>query len=143
VQELAKAAYARGVDAGEVAAEQERARLVEDHPVADPVTEGTADRVDELAEPADHVAVRPAAALLEHLGEVPVVEGDPRFDTVLEAAVDHPAVEVEAGLVDTAEAVGEHPWPGDGEPLGVEAEIGDDAGVGVVAVVEVACFLAV
>ena len=73
-------------------------RLVEDHPVLHPVAERVGHHADVLLEPADDVAVRPAAAVLERLGQVPVVQRDPRFDAGFEARVDDPGVEVEPGL---------------------------------------------
>ncbi len=50
--------------------------------------------------------LRPAAAVLQRLRQVPVVERDERPDPGLEEAVDEPVVEVQPGRVDPPDAVG-------------------------------------
>ena len=62
----------------------------------DPVAEGADDGGGVVGEPAGDVAVEPAAPVVEHLREVPVVERDDGPDAVLQQAVDEPRVEVEA-----------------------------------------------
>ena len=59
-----------------------------------------------LREGVDGLAGRPAAAILERLRQVPVVQRDERLDAVREQLVDEAVVEVEAGLVHAAAAAG-------------------------------------
>ena len=137
-QRRVETSLARRVHPGQVAAVHEAARLVEDHPVAHPVAEVLGHQCRVLAEPADHVSVGPTAAVLEGLGEVPVVERQPGFDAPLEVGVDQAGVEVEPGLVHPAGARGQDPRPRHREPLGTEAQFAHQVGVGLVAVVVVA-----
>ena len=80
----------------------------------------------------------PAAAILERLRQVPVVERDERLDAVREQLVDEAVVEVEAGGVHAAAALGEDPRPRDREAVGVETERAHQADVVAIAVVGVA-----
>src|SRR4051812_25344830 len=85
------------VDSQQLTDRGEAQRLVEDHPVLDPITESPGDDRDVLLEPIEDLAVGPAAPILERLGKVPVVERHPWLDAAGEALVHHPAVEVEPG----------------------------------------------
>ena len=68
------------------------------------------------------VARRPAAGVLEHLGQVPVVERDDRLDAGCEELVDEASVEVQARLVDGARARRQDARPGDAEAIGRQAQ---------------------
>ncbi len=70
------------------------------------------------------VADPPAAALLQSLGQVPVVEGEEGGDAPGVEPLDQAPVEVEAALVDAAGPLGEHARPGHREPVGPGAETG-------------------
>ena len=72
-----------------------------------------------------------------------MVEGDERRDAAGEEAVDEAVVEGEAGLVHLAGAGGQDAWPGDGEPVCLQAERGHQVEVVVEAVVVVARHVAV
>ena len=63
---------------------------------------------------------RPAAAILERLRQVPVVERHARLDAASQQLVDQPIVEVEAALVDRALGLGQDAGPRDREAVGVE-----------------------
>ena len=84
------------VDAAGVAQHGDDVRLVDRDPVLDPVAEPSGHDPGELPEDACHVAVQPAAAVLQLLREVPVVERDHRLDAGLAQLVDEPVVEVQA-----------------------------------------------
>src|SRR6185369_3586446 len=75
-----------------------------------------------VREPARHVSVPPAAAILEHLRQVPMEEREHGRDAGLEQRVHEPVVERQAGLVHAPRASGEHPAPGDREAIGAEPE---------------------
>ncbi len=115
---------AGGVHSGAVAQEGGAPRLVQGGDPRDPVAQRAADDVGELGEVVRGLPVEPAATVLEHLGEVPVVEREHRGDVAFEQPVHQSLVEVEPGLVDLAGAVGEHARPGDREPVGAEPERG-------------------
>ena len=123
----------RSVPTAAVAEEGRAPRLVEGDEVLDPVAEGVGDVPGILRKPVCRVARRPAARVLERLREVPVVEGRPRRDATVEERVDQPAVEVHPGLVHRSGAGRLHAWPGDREAVGVDAEVGHQVDVLLVA----------
>ena len=73
-QEVGQAATARCVDSHQVPARGEDVGLVEDHPVRDPVAQGSCHPLRVVGEAARQVALGPAAGVLQGLGQVPVVE---------------------------------------------------------------------
>ena len=107
----------RSVLAAEVPEERRAPRLVERRPGADSVTEDRVHVRRVVGEEVGGVAVGPAALLLKRLRQVPVVEGQPRRDALLEQGVDESRVEVEALRVDRA-AVGTNPRPRRREAVG-------------------------
>src|SRR6266545_3847628 len=123
--------------AGGVTEERRAPRLVQGRPVAHAVAQGLVDEGAVLDEVAHHLAVGPAAGVLERLREVPVVQRDPRFDAALQQAVDQAGVEVEALGVGRSAALWLDAWPGAREPVGTEAEVGHEGRVLPVAVVVV------
>ncbi len=134
---------ARGHLAFEVADPGRAGRLVEGGPVGDAVAEAFGHDRGVGGEVLGRLALGPAAAVLEGLGQVPVVEGDGGGDARLQEAVHQLVVEREALGVDRAVAAGEHPGPGDGQPVGVGAELAHQADVLAPAVVVVAGDVAV
>ena len=119
---FAQVAVPRRVLAEEVAQERAAPRFVQRDPVLHPVAEPPRDDVGVLDERLSSQPRRPAAAILQHLGQIPVVEGDVRLDAGLQQAIRQPAVEVQPGLVDLAVAVRQDPRPRDGEAIGLQAE---------------------
>ena len=117
------------VHAGRVAQVRRAPRLVERRPPAHAVAERVVDHGRVVHEALHGVAVGPAAGVLQGLGEVPVVERDEGLDAGLQQAVDQPPVEVQAELVHGAGALGQHAWPCDREPVGAEAEVGQQRDV--------------
>lgn len=128
---------ARGVHAAAVAEERGAERLVDRRPVAHAVAECAVDDRRVVGEPGSRVTLRPAAGVLQGLRQVPVVERQHRRDTVAQHLVDQPVVEGEPGR-GRRPAVRLHPRPRDGEPVGVESQVGQQADVLGVAVVVVA-----
>ncbi len=95
----------------------------------------------ELREQVRGVAVGPAALFLECLRQVPVVERQPRQNVLLQEGVNQAGVVVQPLLVDSGLAthpVRTHSSPRGGEPVGLNAEVLHERGVGVVEVVLVA-----
>jgi hypothetical protein len=84
-----------------------------------------------------------AVAVLEGLGQVPVVQGGEGLDPGLQQRIDQAAVEVEALGVGLAGALGEDPGPGDREPVGGRADVLHQRHVLPVAVVVVVGHIAV
>lgn len=112
--------------------------FVERGPVPHPVPQAPGHDLGVRREVLGGLARGPAAAVLEHLGQVPVVEGHGRGDAGGQQGVDQLVVEVEALGVDRAVAAGDHARPGDGQAVGVGAEPAHQADVLAPAVVVVA-----
>ena len=104
----------------------------------DAVAESSRNGLHVLGEGPDRRPVGPAAAILERLRQVPVVERHERLDAGGEQLVDEPVVEVEPGRVHLSAAVREDPGPRDGEPERADAELAHQRDVVAVPVVEVA-----
>ena len=66
-----------------------------------------------------------------------MVDGDDGRDVDGEQPVDELVIVIERLVVDAASAIGQHAWPGDGEAIGVDAELTDDVDVFLPAVVTV------
>jgi hypothetical protein len=98
-------------------------RLIEGGPSPDAVAERAVHQRSVLGETQGGVARRPAAAILERLGQVPVVQREPRIDVMREQLVDEPPVVVEAAVVTGPATRRLYPGPGHGEAVGVEAEL--------------------
>jgi hypothetical protein len=90
------------MDAIGMAEEGEDRRLVERHPILDPVAKPRCEQGGVVGEPADHLRVGEPAAVLQHLGQVPVKEVDEWLDAGPEQGVDEAPIEIEAALVDNA-----------------------------------------
>ena len=92
-------------------ADPEGDRLVESSPPGDTVSETIERDTRVLGEPLSDVAVGPATPVLQRLGQVPVVKRDVGGDSCFEQFVKEPIVEVDALLVDGADAVGQQARP--------------------------------
>src|SRR5205807_10070295 len=93
----ARIALARGVNANLVAEERAAPRLVQSDPGAYPIAQAPADGLGVVSEGVGGVRRRPAARVLERLGQVPVIQGRPGLDAGLEQPVDELLVPVEPG----------------------------------------------
>jgi hypothetical protein len=93
------------------------------------ITEMLADERGVVAEPAANIAVHPAALVLQRRRQVPMIERRIGLDAAFEHAVEQAVVEVDAGLVDGAGALGDQPRPGKGEAIGIKAAIADQVEV--------------
>jgi hypothetical protein len=121
-----------------VALFHEGGELVDGEEVAHPVAELLGDIAGVVGERLGGVLGLPAApAVLEGLGQVPVVQGGKGLDPGAQQGVHQAAVEVQALWVGLAGALGEDPWPGDREPVGRRAEVPQQGDVLLVAVVVV------
>ena len=92
-----------------------------------PVAEGRRHQAGVVGEQLRRVAGRPAALVLQRLGQVPVMQRDHRRDPALQQRVDEPAVVGQAGRVRSAAALGLDARPGDGEPVGAGRQPGDQS----------------
>ena len=97
----------RRMDAVGMAEEGEDGRLVERHPILDSVAQLRCEQGGVVGEPADDLRVGEAAAVLQHLWQVPVEEVDEWLDARPEQGIDEALVEVEAALVGDACPVGQ------------------------------------
>ncbi len=128
---------AGGVDAGAVAEEGAAPGFVEGGPGLHPVAQGVGGEGRVLGEPLGGGALGPAARVLQFLRQVPVVEGGDGLDALLQQAVDEAPVEVEALLYGGTAAGGPDAGPGEGEPVGAQAQFGHEGDVLAPAVVVV------
>ena len=109
--------------AGDVPEAGRAERLVQRRPPPDTVAEVAHHHVDVVGERLGGGALGPAALVLEHLRQVPVVQRDVRLDAGVEQVVDELRVEVEPGLGRLAAAVGQHPGPRHREAVGGHTEV--------------------
>ncbi len=137
-QRVEEQPLAGGVLAQPVAEQGEFGRLVDGDPHVHAVPEPLGDGVRVRGEAVRRVPYEPAAALLQRQRRVPVEER--RHGPYARRAqfVDEPVVEVQAGLVDGAAAVGVDAGPGEGEAVRADAEPRQQGDVLAVAVVVVA-----
>ena len=80
----------------------------------------------------------PPAFVLEALREIPVEQGEERLYTRFQQPVHQPVVEVQAGLVDRASALGHHPGPRHREAIGRQSQVLHDPDVVAPSVVVIA-----
>ena len=113
---------ARGMHAAAVAEDRDAGRLVDGHIAPDAAAKALCDELGIAAEGRDDVAVEPAAFVLQGAGQVPVIEGDHRFDAVFQKFVNQLVVKAQTGFVDFAVAVGDDPGPADREAVSLDAE---------------------
>ena len=117
-------------------------RLVVGDPLRHGVPQLRRDERGVLGEAVRGVALAPAAAVLQRLRQIPVVERRDGLDPALEQAFGQPPVEVEARRVGRPAARRLHPRPGDREAVALEAQLGHQIQVGLPAAVVVARRLA-
>ena len=126
------------MDAVGVAEEGKDGRLVERHPILDPVAQARCEQRGVVGEPAHDLRVGEAAAILQRLRQVPVEQVDQWLDTRAKQGIDEALVEVEAGLVDGAGPRGQDARPADAEAIRARPQIGHQPDVLRVAVVVIA-----
>jgi hypothetical protein len=122
-EEVVEVAAARGVEARQVPHHREDAGLVEDRPLFHAVAEGPYAGLGVIGESRGGVPLGPAAAVLERLRQVPVVEGGEGADPGRQQRVDQPGVVVRALGIDRARSIREQAGPGDGEAIAVEVHL--------------------
>ncbi len=104
-------AMAGGMRAGDVALLHRLQGLVDRDPHRRLIANPLGQHVSKLTEVLRGVAIGPAAALLERLRQIPVVDRDNRPDPVQVELFDEPAVIVEPALIHRAAAARQHPRP--------------------------------
>jgi hypothetical protein len=107
-------------------------------PVLDPVAQSARDRIGHGDEGVDGGALVPAAALLQDLRQVPVVERGPGLQSAFQHAVDQALVEIQPPGVGRAAGFAEDARPGDRKTVGIRAQAARDVQVFGPAVVMVA-----
>ena len=138
LQGAGETARAGSVDAVLMAQMRGDLRLVVGDPQTDAIAEAARHLLGKVREIARRIARRPAAAGLQPLRQVPVVQGRQRGDGMLQQRVGQGVVEVESGAVDRAATTRIDARPGDREAVGVQAEARHQRHVLAVAVVVVA-----
>ena len=117
-ERLAGRVHAQGVAVG-----GDRGGLVDSHPAAHAVPEGSRGDGGEVPQPVGRVPVHPAAGLIQGQWGVPVVERGHRGNAVGEQQVDQPVVEVQPGRVHGPAAAGLDPGPGQRKPVRVDPQL--------------------
>ena len=117
------------VNADGVAEEAADGWFVHRQPGGDEVGEALEHHVGELGEPHGSLGARPTAARLERVRQRPVVERGQRRDLALEQRFDQALVVVEPTRLDSPDTVGEDAGPRDLEPVGGDAEGGEQLDV--------------
>ena len=107
-----------------IAGEGHGGRLVVGDPVLRSVAQTTGHDGGVFGKSEGGVAGRPAAAVLQGLRQVKVVQGNEGLDAVGEEGVHQAVVEVQAFPVHLPGALGQHPGPGDREAIGLQADLG-------------------
>ena len=107
-------------------------------PVLHAVAQAARHRVDKGEVGVDGGALVPAAAVLQVLRQVPVVEGGPGLQAAFQHAVHQARIEIQALFVGLAAHLGEDARPGDREAVGVQSHVAADVEVFRPAVVVVA-----
>jgi hypothetical protein len=125
-------------DTGAVAHPGKGPGHVEGGPDGDAVAEMFGENARVVGEVAGEIAVRPAAAVFEGLGQVPVVEGAEGAESGFEDGVDEAAGVIESGGVGRAGAGGLDARPRDREAVRLQVKLLHDREVFAVAVVVVA-----
>ena len=98
-------------------------RLVKRYPHRDLVTEFLREELCVLGEALRRLTAGPAAAILERLRELPVIDGRDGRDPSIAQPVDQRAVVVEAAPIDLAPPGRLNPRPGDREAIRTHAEL--------------------
>ena len=129
---------ARGMPAESIAEQREERRLVEGGEPLDAIAVATGDERRIIGKPAGTIAIGPAAAIVERLREIPVIEAEPGLDAGRQQGVDQTVVKGEAGLVGRAAAGGKDARPRRRKTIGTYPEIAHQRDVLAVAVVVIA-----
>ena len=120
---LEQAAMAGRERAMEIAAVRDHPGLIEARPLPNAAVQLAEQDLAIIGEPVGNVGIEPSAAIVERGREVPVIERQHRLDALLEQRVHQALVEIEAGAVHPARALGEDSGPGRTEAIGCQAEL--------------------
>jgi hypothetical protein len=97
-------------------------RFVERRPHWNTIAECAEHDASVVGEPVGDIAVEPAAAIVQCLGQIPMIERGVRRYAGLEQTVHELAIEVEAALIHGAGARWQDATPRDAEPVGIEPQ---------------------
>ncbi|MNL38837.1 hypothetical protein D3C87_1610770 [compost metagenome] len=84
-------------------------RLVQDDPVPYPVAKCICANCRIFGKPFDNAPVLPAAGFFQYLGQVPVIQRNPRFYPQGNTLIYQPVIEIQTSLVDAPVAIGQDP----------------------------------
>ena len=127
---------ARRIDAPAVTKIEESSGFVEGEDVLDAVAQALGDVARVIPERFRGVAGLPAAdTVLQRLRQIPVIQRRVGLDAVLQEFIDQAVVEIEPLGVRSAASFRKHPRPRDRKPIGLDAEISDEADIFLVAVI--------
>ncbi len=111
------------MNAGAIAHPGNYRRFIVCDPVIDAVAQSAGDHIGIFDKSLSGGADRPAAFLLQHLGQIPVIQGDEWNNVCIEKTIHQPAVEVHSLLIDLAPSLGQDPRPGDGKAIGFQPQL--------------------
>ena len=98
-------------------------RFVEGHPVSDPIPQRTGNHIRIRGKPVVAFGILPAALSVECRGQIPVIQGDQRLNSVAQQFIAQVPVKLQTCLVDRACPLGQHPGPADGKTVGIQAHL--------------------
>ena len=114
---------ARGMLAVLVAQLNDDGRFIMGDPTIDQIAELAETDPGIVFEIMDDAPFQPSALVLEGLGQVPVVQGDRRFDAGGMQGFQQAAIKGHTSLVDGTGALRQDARPGDGEAVGLESQL--------------------
>src|SRR5262249_44610882 len=115
------AAKPGGMSAEPMTEETVNCRLIQHDPMADPIAESASKKGGEFGKPMHAVAVQPSAFVLQSLGQIPVIQAEPRRDLGLGELVDQAIVKIQAGAIHGPYAFRQDTGPGNREAVRVHA----------------------
>ena len=108
---------ARCVQAGGITHPDNALRFIDRDEILHPVPEAFRQHAGIFRKPFRHLFVQPAALPLQACRKVPVIDGHPGPDPLLQQAVDQPVVKVHTGFVHLSRPVRQDTRPGNGKTV--------------------------
>src|SRR3954447_15886207 len=102
-------------------------RLIQRGPDFDPIIELAIHKRGVFGEPTWRIRVRPAAAVLDRLRQVPVVQRCRWLNAMLQQRVDKPVVKIDAGAINLASSTGQHARPANAKPVSLQPKLAHES----------------
>src|SRR5665213_3952196 len=99
------------MDAKKITRSGKHGGFVHYQPVFNPVAKLPGANINIIGKPGNDLPVRPPPSCLQRLWQVPMVDGHPRLNLVLEAIIDNAVIKINSRPVNFANAVWQYPAP--------------------------------